>query len=156
MAQIPKQVEVSLEVALPTRARLCARPKSDSLCGVVKGSKGSPVCQLNGRNCPCGRQSPDSLELLEKKNLKPEQVENRKEVLVMKVVPEREVPSRWAEWSGLHEPLLTLMAHWAALVQSGSRLRRAGVLPSRHAWLLWAHQAAWGLPRRVLAVGFLG
>lgn len=48
----------------------------------------------------CGRQSPDSLELLEKKNLKPEQVENGKEVLVMKAVPEREVPCRWAEWGG--------------------------------------------------------
>lgn len=69
MAQIPnqRQAEVSLEVALPTQDRLrCAWHKSDCLRGAAKGSKGSPVRRLNSTNCLYWRESPSSLELLEK------------------------------------------------------------------------------------------
>lgn len=97
MAQIPsqRQREVSLEVALPMQAGLCMRShKSDCSCGAAERSKGSSIRRLNGRHGPCWRQSPSSLSLLEKQELKPGQVENKTVVLVLLKV----VPSEWAEW----------------------------------------------------------
>lgn len=63
-----------------------------------KGSKGSPIRQHNGTNRLYWRQSPSSLELFEKQNLKPEQVVNRMVILVLLgVIHGKEVPSKREE-----------------------------------------------------------
>lgn len=79
MAQIPsqRQREVSLEVALPMQAGLGSALAQVRLfawsCGDIQRQ---PIRRLKGRHCPRWQQFPNSLSLLEKEKLKPEQVEN--------------------------------------------------------------------------------